>query len=101
MADEKTTSAKLVDNVLLTLVARCAMIIATPLTLMMGQRAINNIDEISKKIDIMREQAIETSADIRALRVELAEQERTLADHEARVRMIEARMPRGEPAGRN
>ena len=28
-------------------------------------------------------------------------QQRILADHEARVRVIEARMPRGEPAGRN
>ena len=50
-----------------------------------------------EKIDAMREASIEQSADIRALRGEFAEQQRTLADHEARVRTIEARMPRGEP----
>jgi hypothetical protein len=94
MAEEKTASAKLVDSVALTLFARVAMIVATslilPLALMMGQRAISSIDKLSEKIDTMREQAIETSGEIRALTVQLTEQQRTLADHEARVRVLEA-----------
>jgi hypothetical protein len=94
MAEEKTASAKLVDSVALTLTARVAMIVATsfilPLALMMGQRAISSIDKLSEKIDTMREQAIETSGEVRALTVQLTEQQRTLADHEARVRVLEA-----------
>jgi hypothetical protein len=42
----------------------------------------------------MKEASIEQSVEMRA-------QQRILADHEARVRVIEARMPRGESAGRN
>src|SRR5215470_17884499 len=105
MAEEKTASAKLVDSVALTLTARVAMIVATslilPIALWMGNRGVATIDEIAKKLDVMKEASIEQSAEIRALRVETNAQQRILADHEAWVRVIEARMPRGEPAGRN
>ena len=105
MAEERTASAKLVDSVALTLTARVAMIIATsfilPIALWLGSRGGAAIDEIAKKLDVMKEASIEQSAEIRALRVETNAQQRILADHEARVRVIEARMPRGEPAGRN
>ena len=112
MAEERTASAKLVDSVALTLTARVAMIVATslilPIALWMGSRGVATIDEIAKKLDVMKEASIEQSAEIRALRVEsnaqrveTNAQQRILADHEARVRVIEARMPRGEPAGRN
>jgi hypothetical protein len=72
-----------------------------PIALWMGSRGIATIDEIAKKLDRMKEASIEQSADIRALRVESTAQQRILANHEARVRVIEARMPRSEPAGRN
>src|SRR5262245_54408286 len=111
MAEEKTASAKLVDSVALTLTARVAMIVATgilPIAIWMGSRGVATIDEIAKKLDLMKEASIEMkeasieqSAEIRALRVETNAQQRILADHEAWVRVIEARMPRGEPAGRN
>jgi hypothetical protein len=97
MAEKKTASEKLVDSVALTLIARVAMIVATgilPIALWMGGRGVSAIDEIAKKLDLMKEASIEQSVEMRA-------QQRILADHEARVRVIEARMPRGEPAGRN
>ena len=94
MAEEKTASAKLVDSVALTLTARVAMIVATslilPIALWMGNRGVATIDEIAKKLDVMKEASIEQSAEIRALRVETNAQQRILADHEARVRVLEA-----------
>ena len=87
MAEEKTASAKLVDSVALTLTARVAMIVATslilPIALWMGNRGVAAIDEIAKKLDVMKEASIEQSAEIRALRVETNAQQRILADHEA------------------
>jgi hypothetical protein len=86
MAEEKTASAKLVDSVALTLVARVAMIVATgilPVALWMGSRGVAMIDEISKKLDTMKEASIEQSAEIRT-------QRQILADHEMRVRVLEA-----------
>ena len=94
MAEEKTASAKLVDSVALTLTARVAMIVATslilPVALWMGNRGVAAIDEIAEKLDVMKEASIEQSAEIRALRVETNAQQRILADHEARVRVLEA-----------
>ena len=90
---DKTASAKLVDSVALTLTARVAMIVATgilPIALWMGSRGVATIDEIAKKLDVMKEASIEQSAEIRALRVETNAQQRILADHEARVRVLEA-----------
>jgi hypothetical protein len=97
MAEEKTASAKLVDSVALTLFARVAMIVATslilPIALWMGGRGVSAIDEISKKIDAMKEASIEQAVEIRA-------QQRILADHEARVRMLEAAGRVATPIGR-
>ena len=83
MAEEKTASAKLVDSVALTLTARAAMIVALPVACWMGNRLVATVDEISKKIDSMKETSIEQSVEMRA-------QQRILADHEARVRVLEA-----------
>ena len=83
MAEEKTASAKLVDSVALTLTARVAMIVALPVACWMGNRLVATVDEISKQLDVMKEASIEQSLEIRA-------QQRTLADHEARVRVLEA-----------
>jgi hypothetical protein len=91
---ERTAGAKLVDSVALTLFSRVAMIVATslilPIALWMGGRGVATIDEISKKIDTMKEASIEQSAEIRGLRAEVAAVQRILADHETRVRVLEA-----------
>jgi hypothetical protein len=55
MAEEKTASAKLVDSVALTLTARVAMIVALPVACWMGNRLVATADEISKKLDLMKE----------------------------------------------
>jgi hypothetical protein len=83
MAEEKTASAKLVDSVALTLTARVAMIVAMPVACWMGSRVVATVDEISKKLDLMKEASIEQSLELRT-------QQRTLADHETRVRVLEA-----------
>lgn len=54
-----------------------------PLALMMGQRAISNIDEIARK-NARREQAFETSGAIQMLKTVSAQQGQILTDHEAR-----------------
>ena len=97
MAEEKTASAKLVDSVALTLTARVALLVALPVAIWMGNRLVATVDEISKKLDLMKEASIEQSAEVRALRVEsnaqrveTNAQQRILADHEARVRVLEA-----------
>jgi hypothetical protein len=47
------------------------------------RRSRARVDEISKKLDLMKEASIEQSLELRT-------QQRTLADHEARVRVLEA-----------
>ena len=90
---EKTTTEKLVNNALLTLFARGAMIVATavilPLGMAMVNRAVDSIDRISQKIDTMKEQALEQAGEIKSLRQIASTQQQLLADHEARVRLLE------------
>src|SRR5262245_46338578 len=94
MAEEKTASAKLVDNVILTLLARGAILLATsvilPAALWIGSRGISTVDEISKKIDSMKESSIEQAGELKALRTLSNAQGQILADHEARVRVLES-----------
>ena len=84
---------KLANSVALTLFARVAMLIATglilPAALWMGNRGVSTIDEISKKIDAMKEASIEDRGEIRALRAESSAQQKILTDHEIRVRELE------------
>jgi len=94
MADqEKTASERLADSVALRLWARVAMVIATglilPAALWMGNRGVSTVDEISRKIDTMKEASIEVRGEIRALREQSDAQKQILADHEARVRELE------------
>ena len=59
------------------------MIVAMPVACWMGSRVVATVDEISNKIDSMKETSIEQTVETRA-------QQRILADHEARVRVLEA-----------
>ncbi|TFV34538.1 hypothetical protein E4K66_30695 [Bradyrhizobium frederickii] len=90
---EKTASEKLVSNVALTLWARGAMIVATslilPIALMIGSRAVSNIDKLGEKLDAMKEQAMEQSGELKSLRQLANTQQQLLADHETRVRALE------------
>ena len=97
MADDRSASEKLVNSVALTLLSRLAMIVATglvlPAALLMAQRGLSTVDEMSKKIDAMRDQGFETTALIRSLQQMQDVQARTVADHETRVRMLERHTP--------
>jgi len=101
---DKTAGEKLVNSVALTLIARVAMVVATglilPLALFLGQRGLSTVDEISRKIDSMREAAIEQSGEIKALRVQATAQQQIQADHEARVRILEATGRVAQPIAR-
>ena len=64
-----------------------------PAALLMLQRGLSTVDEMSKKIDAMHDQGFETTAAIRTLQQMQEVQARTVADHEARVRQLERRSP--------
>ncbi|WP_245287051.1 hypothetical protein [Bradyrhizobium sp. Tv2a-2] len=66
----------------------------------MGNRGVSTIDEISRKLDTMNVGQVEHAAEIRALRVESTAQQKILADHEARVRLLEAQQRVATPIGR-
>src|SRR5437016_1987773 len=90
---DKTASEKLADSVALRLLGRLSMVIATsvilPAALLLGSRGLDTIDGISKKLDAMKEASIEQAGEIKALRVQSTTQQQILADHEARVRVLE------------
>jgi hypothetical protein len=90
MAD---ANGKLVDNVMLTLVARIAIIAATaiglPVAGWMMNRAVSSVDSISEKIDKVREQAVETNGTIKLLQQLQTADHQMLSDHEFRLRGVE------------
>jgi hypothetical protein len=84
----------LVNNVAFTLIARAV----TSIGLFMLQRGVATIDKISDMLDTMRDQQFETAGEIRALKATSSTQRQIIADHEARVRILERTAP---PIGRN
>ena len=97
MAEEhQTHSEKLANNAMLAVVSRFAMIAATvALPLSVGgigwllNRNITAQDEISKKVDSIKDQSFETNTNVKLIQQILTIQGTMLADHEARVRMLE------------
>jgi hypothetical protein len=97
---DKGLSEKLVDSVLLKAWSRASMIVATtillPIGFSIGNRAISSMDQIAEKLDQIRIVQIEQSGKIEALRLQIASQQQSLSDHEARVRQLE-RVSIGRP----
>lgn len=93
MSDQASPGSKLVNSVALTLIARGAMILATvvglPVAGFMLQRGVNTVDEVSQKIDTMRNQAFETNSTVKLIQQTQGMQTQIIADHEARVRTLE------------
>lgn len=90
---ERDARVKLVDSVFLTLIARGAIIIATlvalPLAGWMLNRAVDAVDRLSAKVDALREQSLDISGTVKLIQQSQDTQSRAIADHEARVRLLE------------
>jgi hypothetical protein len=90
---ERDARVKLVDSVFLTLIARGAIIIATlvalPLAGWMLNRAVDAVDRLSAKVDALREQSLDISGTVKLIQQSQDTQSRVIADHEARVRLLE------------
>jgi hypothetical protein len=85
-------TSKIVDSVAVKLIARAAMIVATcalPFGMLMVQRSLNSIDEIGRKIDVMRDQASEVNGTVKLIQQTQNVQTQIIADHETRVRALE------------
>ena len=83
---------KIANNVWLTIISRFAMICATaalPIAGWMMQRGISTIDRVGDKVDAVRDQINETNGTIRLIQQTQQVQNSIIADHEARVRMLE------------
>lgn len=93
MTDLNGNASKLANNVMLTLIARGAMILATaslPIAGWMLERSVATIDNMAAKIDTIRDQTIETGGAIKLIQQSQTVQGQILADHEARVRALES-----------
>lgn len=97
MGNGNSGQEKIANSVTLILISRVAMILAVaalPVAGWMIQRGISSIDDISRKIDTLKDQAFETSASVKLIQLTLTNQTQMIADHEARVRILENRVPR-------
>lgn len=85
---------RLVNSAILTIVARFAMVTAAgamPVAGWMLQRSISTVDEVSRKIDSVRDLAFETGLNVKLIQQTQTLQGAALADHETRVRQLEGR----------
>lgn len=85
-------NGKLVNSAILTIVARFAMIIAAsavPVAGWIATRGINTVDEISRKLDAVRDVALETGLNVKLIQQTQTLQGAALADHETRMRLLE------------
>jgi hypothetical protein len=82
------------SGVILSVVARGAIIFATviglPVAAWMMNRAVESVDRISTKVDSLREQSLETNGTVKLIQQSQDVQNRILADHEARMRLLES-----------
>lgn len=87
-----TNGEKLVNSAILTIVARFAMIVAAgalPVGGWMLQRSIGTVDEIARKIDAVRDLAVETSLNVKLIQQAQLMQTSAVQDHETRLRLLE------------
>ena len=94
MTDEAPhPGTKLVNNAIITLLSRGAILLATGIGLpaagFMINRGITAVDDISKKIDTVKDNAIEMNGTVKVIQQTQAVQSQILADHETRVRILE------------
>lgn len=83
---------RLVNSAILTIIARLAMVTAAgamPIAGWMLQRSINTVDEVSRKIDSVRDLATETSNNVKLIQQALQLQTSAVQDHETRLRLLE------------
>jgi hypothetical protein len=86
------TMPDLVNNTVLTVLARLAMLGATaalPVAGWLLVRGVNTMDRVSDKADTIHEQLLGAASDVKLLQQTQQIQQQILADHEARVRTLE------------
>jgi len=92
--DTPSMSANLVNSVILTLIARAAMILATlalPVAGWMLSRGISTIDSIENKVNILHDNTLENGGVVKLIQQNQIIQGTILQDHETRVRLLEKR----------
>lgn len=91
-----TSSKELADNTALTVIARFAMIGASAMLPLVASvvgfmllRGINTVDELNRNVDVIRDRVVETNSNVKLIQMQQTSQAALLADHEARVRVLE------------
>lgn len=85
---------RLVNNVILILLSRFAMILATaalPVAGWMIQRGVASVDRLGDKVDALKEQLTDTTVTIRIIQQSQQVQNSVITDHEMRMRILERR----------
>jgi hypothetical protein len=90
---EDRSGGRIANNIVLMLLARLAMILASvvglPMAGWMLNRAVEAVDRLGSKVDAIREQGLETNGTVKLIQLGQDNQNRIVADHEARVRALE------------
>lgn len=92
MAEQQTGSEKVANNVVLLLVSRIAMVVASgalPIAGWVLERAVVAVDNLGVKVDGLRDDLKDTSANVRLVQQTQVIHQQVLADHEARIRILE------------
>lgn len=80
---DQTPGEKLVNSVILTLIARAVIIVGIPMASWMTIRAVTSIDT-------MKDQAFETNTTVKLIQQTQTSQTQIIADHEVRIRAVES-----------
>ena len=80
------TGSKLVNSVILTLIARTAIILATAALPVVGYM----MQGISNKLDTLHDQSIQTNGVLELIRQSAMRRDQMIADHESRMRTLES-----------
>lgn len=91
---------KIANNSVFTLITRAAMIFvafAVPAVGWMLQRSVNTVDQISAKVDTVKDQSTETNSTVKLIQQTQSVQSQIIADHESRVRILERLTPPPKP----
>lgn len=91
---DTSPASKLAESVTLKLISRGSMIFATlvglPVAGWMMNRAVNSVDKMSDKMEMLREQGLETNGTVKLIQQTQGTQTQLISDHEVRVRALES-----------
>lgn len=91
-----TQAFKFANSVSLTIISRLGMIFASlalPIVGWMIQRGVSTVDDVGRKVDTLSVQSVETNGTVKMIQQTQAIQTQIIADHEARMRLLERVLP--------